>query len=165
MQQGISKAESEKKMELSALFPDNSFWYPEPVMLAVTLKTTWKDLQMTWREINAQPVTSYSSFSHHLNKNTWQTLRQNHPTEPFPTLWPKEIMRDGKIPAVVSSLRKICNAVTDEWTMTERALSISLLCLRLDLQLHSSFLHWPPTHSPSSEAQRVFPSRSSLTVP
>jgi len=47
MQQGLSKAESEKKMELSALFPDNSFWYPEPVMLAVTLKTTWKDLQMT----------------------------------------------------------------------------------------------------------------------
>ena len=28
-------------------FSDNSFWYPEPVMLAVTLKTTWKDLQMT----------------------------------------------------------------------------------------------------------------------
>ena len=99
MQQGLSKAESEKKMELSALFPDNSFWYPEPVMLAVTLKTTWKDLQMTWREINAQPVTSYSSFSHHLNKNTWQTLRQNHPTEPFPTLWPTEIMRENKITA------------------------------------------------------------------
>ena len=70
--------------------------------------------------------------------------------------WPKETMRDGKIPAVVSSLGKICNAVIDEWTMTERALSIPLLCLRLYLQLHSSFLHWPPTHSPSKWSSEGF---------
>ena len=68
-------------------------------------------------------------------------------THPPASFWPKETMRDGKIPAVVSSLGKICNAVTEEWAMTERAPSISLLCLRLYLQPHSSLLHWPPTHS------------------